>query len=255
MLKIENVYFAYAKEYILKDVSMNVGKGDFVAILGSNGAGKSTLIKIASGYIKAQKGSVELNGKNIYEISPRKLALSRAVLEQDTNLEFNYTVLDTVCLGRFALSGFFGLNARSKYIAELAISKVGLTGFETKQYLELSGGERRRVQLARVLAQILESPEGKLLLLDEPTANLDPKHSFETMKICKELTTMGTTCVAVVHSIEHAMNFAGKTAMISQNTLTHFGKTSQVLTEENISTLFDMNCKIIGDNIKTALLY
>lgn len=254
MLKIENVSFAYAQKPVLNNISMNVGKGEFVAILGANGAGKSTLVKIASGFIKPQ-GDVKLNDKSIFKMSPRELALSRAVLEQETNLEFNYTVLDTVSLGRFAMSGFFGIDSRSKDIAQLALEKVGLKGFENKQYLELSGGERRRVQLARVLAQILDAPQDKLLLLDEPTANLDPKHSYQVMQICKEMCNLGASCIAVVHSVEHAMNFAHKTAMISNYTLFQFGDTSQILIPENISALYGMKCEILGDLHKTAVLY
>ncbi len=254
MLKIENISFAYTQKPVLNNVSMNIGKGEFVAILGANGAGKSTLIKIVSGFLKP-KGDVKIKGKSIFKMSARELALSRAVLEQETNLEFNYTVLDTVSLGRFAMSGFFGIDSHSKDIAELALEKVGLKGFENKQYLQLSGGERRRVHLARVLAQVLDAPQDKLLLLDEPTANLDPKHSYKTMEICREICQLGASCVAVVHSVEHAMNFADKTAMISNNTLLKFGDTAKIITPENITALFGMNCEIVGSTHKTVVLY
>ncbi len=249
MLRIGNVSFAYSKKRILDGVSLSVAKGEFLAILGSNGAGKSTLIKIASGYLKPQTGKVLLDGKDVFKISPNELAKQRAVLEQDSPLEFNYTVLDTVCLGRFAMSGFWGIDKRTKEVTLLALKDVGLEGFENKPYLELSGGEKRRVQLARVIAQIRDCPDGKILILDEPTANLDPKHTFETIRACKKLQKQGATCVAVVHSVELAMRYADKVALIKDGKVLACGATREVVTEENISALYDISCKIIAPDI------
>ncbi len=244
MLRIENVSFAYSKKRILDDVSLSITKGEFVAILGSNGAGKSTLMKIASSYLKPQSGRVFINGKDVSTIPPNKLAKERAVLEQDSSLEFNYTVLDTVCLGRFALSSFWGIDKKTKDIALQALKDVGLDGFENKQYLELSGGEKRRVQLARVIAQIRDNPDGKILMLDEPTANLDPKYTYETMQACENLRKQGATCIAVVHSLELAMRYADKVALIKNGKILAFGATSEVITEANVSELYSIHCKI-----------
>ena len=247
MLRLRNIFFSYAQNAILEGASLDAAAGEFTAILGANGAGKSTLVKIASGYLRPASGEVLICGKSAAAMSARSLALCRAVLEQETSLEFNYTVLDTVCLGRFAMSGFFGVDARARKIAEEALEKVGLGGFESKQYLELSGGEQRRVQLARAIAQILERPERKLLLLDEPTANLDPKHSHQTMALCRELCSMGAACVAVVHSVNLAMKYADKCALLKDGRISNFGGTSEVLTAENLSRLYGMDCRIIND--------
>ena len=245
MLKIENVCFSYSDKKVLDNVSLSLDSGEFVAILGANGAGKSTLMKIASGYLKSKSGAVLLKNKNILKYSPSELAKERAVLEQESPLEFNYTVIDTVCLGRFAMSGFWGIDEKSKDIAQKALCDVGLSGFENKQYLELSGGEKRRVQLARVLAQIQEDSKNKILMLDEPTANLDPKHTHETMRLCKNLCQHGAACIAVVHSVNLAMKYADKVALLKSGKLLAFGRTNDVLTEANLSNLYDMHCKIL----------
>ena len=245
MLKIENICFAYSDKKVLDNISLSLSSGEFVAVLGANGAGKSTLMKIASGYLKSKSGTVLLKNKDILKYSPSGLAKERAVLEQESPLEFNYTVIDTVCLGRFAMSGFWGIDKKSKDIAEKALCRVGLSGFENKQYLELSGGEKRRVQLARVLAQIQEEPKNKILMLDEPTANLDPKYTHETMRLCKDLCRRGAACIAVVHSVNLAMKYADKVALLKSGKLLAFGRTNDVLTEENISNLYDMHCKIL----------
>ena len=247
MLELENIVFCYGQNKILGGASMYAARGELTAILGANGAGKSTLLKIASGYLKPQSGKVLIGGKNAFAMSARELARKRAVLEQETSLDFNYTVLDTVCLGRFAMSGFFGVNARARKIAEEAIGKVGLGGLEAKQYLELSGGEQRRVQLARAIAQILERPDGKILMLDEPTANLDPKHSHETMRLCRDLCKMGAACVAVVHSVNLAIKYADKAALLKGGKISAFGKTADALTDKNIADLYGMQCRIIDD--------
>lgn len=254
MLELENIGFSYADHVVLKGVSFAAHSGEFVAVLGANGAGKSTLVKIASGYIKPDSGKVLLNGRNINSYSPAELARTRAVCEQENVLDFDYSVLDTVCLGRFAMSGFWGVDSRTREIAQEALREVGLGGFENKSYLNLSGGEKRRVQLARVIAQILDSPAGRLLLLDEPTANLDPLHSRTTMQICKNLCARGACCVAVVHSVNLAMDFADKILMIKNNSLFRFGDTAEILTEENISALYQMPAKIVGGSPRRAVV-
>ena len=254
MLEIRDVSFSYGKSEILSGINMSISRGEFVAVLGVNGAGKSTLVKIVSGYLKPQKGDVRLGGKSVFEYSPKDLSLSRAVLEQETNMEFDSSVLETVALGRFSMSGFWGMDDKSLKISKEALKMVGLDGFEEKMYMSLSGGEKRRVQLARAIAQILHEPEGKLLLLDEPTANLDPARSLQTMHICSKLCEMGASCMAVVHSVNLALAYAGKTLMLKDSKIFKFGDTAEVVTEENVSELYGLDCQILGDSAKTVAL-
>jgi len=254
MLEIENAHFSYGKHRVLDGASLSVRAGEMLAVLGVNGAGKSTLVKIASGYEKPQSGSVKLCGKDIGQYSPSRLAKRRAVLEQETNLEFDCTVLEAVALGRFCMSGFWGCDETSLKLSREALEKVGLGGFEDKMYLSLSGGERRRVQLARTVAQILEDPSEKLLLLDEPTANLDPRGSLETMALCAEMCRRNAACVAVVHSVDLAFAYADKTAMLKDGKIFKFGKTADVLTAENISQLYGVDCRLFGSNPACAAL-
>ncbi len=247
MLEAKGINFSYAQKPVLTDVSIEIKSGEFTSVLGANGSGKSTLLKILSGYMRPNSGSVLLDNRDVFLYNARQLAKKRAVLEQDAPLEFNYTVLETVCLGRFAMSSFWGIDSRSKQIAQTALAKVGLSGFENKHYLNLSGGERRRVQLARVISQILENPKGKLLLLDEPTANLDPLYEHLTMALCKEICEMGACCVAVLHSVDLALNYSDKAVLLSNGKVLASGKTSDVISEENISALYNLRCKIIND--------
>ena len=153
MISLENISFSYGSRKVLDGISFSANDGEFVAVLGANGAGKSTLVKIASGALRADSGKVKINGADIAKSAPRELAKCRAVLEQESALEFDYTILETVLLGRYAYNVFPQDSAEDILLAKECLKRVEMSGFENRLYTSLSGGEKQRVQLARALCQ------------------------------------------------------------------------------------------------------
>ena len=170
-----------------------------MAVLGANGAGKSTLVRIARGALRADSGKVKINGADIAKSAPRELAKCRAVLEQESALEFDYTILETVLLGRYAYNVFPQDSAEDILLAKECLKRVEMSGFENRLYTSLSGGEKQRVQLARALCQIGKDPRGKILLLDEPSSSLDPAHAHAAMRAAKDLCKRGAAVISNLH--------------------------------------------------------
>lgn len=247
MLEIENLSFAYGANRILKNLNLRVESGEFVAILGANGAGKSTLFKTICGLEKPQSGSIKLLGKNIGKYSSIELAKIRSALMQDGEFNFESTVLDFVLLGRYLSGGFFATNVDVK-IAKNALNLVGLEGFESRIFTKLSGGERRRVELAKAICQIGEEGRGNtLLMLDEPNSNLDPKNANLAMRAVKKFADKKTSVLAILHDVNLASQYADKIALFLDGGIFVFGEPSDVLTSENLKRVYGAQAKIFED--------
>ena len=240
MLKVDSVSFAYSQKSVLESVSFSAQRGELVVLLGANGAGKSTLMKIISGYLKSNSGSVIFGEKDIAQQRPRDLANMRAVLEQECALAFNYSVLETVKLGGFARK-----DCCVESDAYACLDMVGLNGFASRKYVELSGGEKRRVQMARALCQIGTNPDGKLLLLDEPSAGLDPAHSHIAMQASRKIADSGAVVCAVLHDVNLATAYADKIALLKNGKLLKFGSVAEILDEELLSEAYGTKCALI----------
>ncbi len=246
MLKINKISFSYAKKSTLCDVSLEVNCGELLAVLGANGAGKSTLIKLVSGFLKPESGSINFANKDMSTSAPKELAKFRAVLEQECPLSFNYSVLEVVKFGGYAREkeslASLDLDARN------ALKSVGLQGFENRNYLELSGGEKRRVQTARTLCQLGENPNKKLLLLDEPSAGLDPAHSHLSMSAARKVADQNAAVCAVLHDINLAATYADKIALLKNGRLLKCAPVSKILNAELLEETFNTPCQLISDN-------
>lgn len=248
MIDCKNVDFSYSKKFpILKDVHFSVGDGNFAAILGGNGAGKSTLLKVLSGYLKPLKGEIFYSGKSISKVAPLKLASERAVLDQETLLSFDYTVFQTVMLGGF-WRGAAESSKEEVLLLEKCLEELGLEGFGERLYTELSGGEKRRVQIARAVFQLGKNLRGKNILFDEPVAGLDPAHSNMAMKLARRLANAGASVVAVLHNAALAASYADEIFMMKGGKIIHSGTPREVLTSEKIQETYDAKCAILHSN-------
>ncbi len=246
MLELKNTSFAYGKKTILSDVSLTAKNGELLVLLGANGAGKSTLLKIISGLLKTKYGEVWFREEKVSNLSALQLAKFRAVLEQECQLAFNYSVLEVVKLGGFSKNTSMSINPEQE--SKNALMEVGLSGFENRMYFELSGGEKRRVQMARAIYQLGENCENKLLLLDEPSAGLDPAHAHLVMSVARKIADKGAIVLAVLHDINLATAYADKIALLKNGKILKADTVSSVLDANLISQAYDTPCELIVDS-------
>ncbi|MFI3290496.1 MAG: ATP-binding cassette domain-containing protein [Opitutales bacterium] len=250
MIELKDINFSYTKDKaILSNFSMNIARGEFCSILGLNGIGKSTLIKIIAGYLKANSGSVEIAKKDIKSYSSLELAKIRSVLEQESELNFSYSVKEVVALG------LFGYNSNSEFLEEI-MQKCEILELANRDYTSLSGGEKRRVSLARAIIQIYaEDMSDKILFLDEPSASLDPKHTILIMKLAKELQSKKCTVISILHDPNLAYTYSDKIVGISDAKLAFSLSPQEFMQEDIISKLYNCPCQILKTESKTAVIF
>ena len=241
MIEVKNADFCYGKRKVIESASINARDGEILAILGSNGAGKSTLLKVMSGWLKASSGSVSYNGVNISDIPERQLSQMRSVLEQECNVAFDYTVGETVQLSLYA-SSYSNVGER----VSSALSEVGLEGFEKRKYSELSGGEKRRVQLARALCQLGIGKEriGKSLLLDEPSAGLDPANANAAMSAAMRAARDGASVVAILHDPNLACRCASRIVLMKNGKILAEDLPEKIMAAGILSETYSSPCEV-----------
>ncbi len=243
MIEARNIAVRYGSREALRGACVKIDAGDFVAVLGANGAGKSTLLKSLSGLLKPVSGEVLFNGKNISDIPVRQLAKMRAVLEQECGLEFDYTVAETVLLGGYSRAGFWGRAENEHSLLCNCLLTVGLEGFEGRLYTALSGGEKRRVQLARALFQMGADCGGKALFLDEPSAGLDPFNAHCAMRAAARVADGGACVLAVLHDPNLALSYSTKAVLMKDGNVFASGNSAEVVTPENLEFIYGTSCE------------
>ncbi len=253
MFEARHVSLSFGKKRILEDVSVSFEAGKISTILGPNGAGKSTLLKIMSGAIAAYSGKVYLNGRNAHAYAPLDLARIRAFLAQESSLQFDFSVEEVVILGRIPhLSGWE--TEQDWAVCEWALNEVGMTAFRERKFSTLSGGEKQRIHLARVLAQLEGNTDLKVsrwLLLDEPTSALDLKHQHSVLTMVRKLAeNYGYGVCIVLHDLNLAMRYTDHAVLMHHGKVFASGETRQTLSEERISTVYGVNTVIhAGKNV------
>ncbi len=240
-ISINNIEFAYNGTAVLKNINCSIDKGDFIAVVGPNGSGKSTLIKCMNGILQPRKGSINVSDKNIKQHSLRNLAKTMAYVPQNKNGQTPATVFDTILLGRKPYISWKP-SASDMEITSDIIQELQLESIAMKDINKLSGGQQQTVFIARALAQ---QPE--ILLLDEPTANLDIKHTIEIMNMLKSFCDNGLTVVIALHDINLAMRYASRIMMLKDGEIFACGG-KEVLTENNLENLYDIKVKVIENN-------
>lgn len=241
MIEIKNIDFAYKKERILKNISTRIKQGDFVAFVGPNGSGKSTLIRCIDGILKPQKGSIHINDKDLFKLKRNSIARIIAYVPQSEGERLSTLVYDTVLLGRKPYIGWKP-NKTDHAVVIRALKMLDLELITMKNISELSGGQKQRVFIARALAQ-----EPDILLLDEPTANLDLKHSLEVLEVLKKLTENDITVVIAIHDLNLAIRYCNHITMLNNGEIFIEGG-KEILTTENIYELYGVDMKLIKDD-------
>ena len=258
MLRTENISFSVGKKQILKNVSASFLPGEFNMILGPNGSGKSSFLKIFSGEINKYQGTVLYDDKKIKELRKEELAKKRAVMSQQSDLGFPLLVEEVVMMGRYP-HFTFNPNKKDITICNEVIERMNLFEFKERNYLTLSGGEKQRVQYARVLAQIWEKPaEGyRYLFLDEPLNSLDISYQHEFLQAAVELIKDHTVLIAVMHDINLAAHYADNLFFLKEGELVVHGKPKDILTENIIEKVFNIKTTVIDNPVtgKPLIIY
>ena len=248
MLRVDDVSFGYAKGAasagpapVLDHVSVEVGRGTVVGIIGPNGSGKTTLLRLLSGTRQPTAGQVLLDGTPLPRLTRRAIAQRMAVVPQETQLAFDYSVLEMVLMGRHPHLGLFQLEGPDDFaIARDALQTTGTGGLEDRLFSTLSGGEKQRVVIAAALAQSSE-----ILLLDEPTASLDLGYQLEVAALVTRLNRdRGVTIVVSTHDLNLAATICQQIVMLRRGRVVASGPTTGVLTSDNIRRLYDVEADV-----------
>jgi iron complex transport system ATP-binding protein len=235
MIEVNSVSFRYHEDWVLQDISFRVEKGEFVGVIGPNGSGKTTLLKILYRLLSPQKGEI------LFELMPMKkmdrtdLAKRIAVVAQETHLLFPFSVLETVLMGRSPHLGHLMFESEKDVeITKKAMEWTKMLPFSERSMDELSGGERKRVFIARALAQ-----EPEVILLDEPTANLDIHHQMDFLDLILNLNReRGLTIVMASHDMNIASEFCDRLILLQGGGIYKIGTPDEVITQENIETVY-----------------
>ena len=235
MLKVQNISINYGENAVVADVSLALDAGKIIALLGANGAGKTTLLKSLNCGLPIAKGAILLDEKPLGNYSRREIAQKIAVIAQETETKFPVSVLEFVLAGRFAQGATFGWEtAQDLQIAVDCLNLCDLTDYESRLMNRLSGGERQRVVLARALAT-----QANILLLDEPTANLDLAHQALMLRLVKErCKTCNSAAIVITHDLNLASEFADEIILLKNGKIAAKGSPEAVLTEENVQKVF-----------------
>ena len=235
MLELRDINFSYRHRQVLFGITLEVRAGEVMALLGPNGSGKSTLLAVANGALKPNCGEVLFEGQAVADFSRREAARRMALVAQAGEVRFPLTSLEYVLTGRFAFGGALGFDSpHDLEVAVRALSDTDAIQFARRKFNELSSGERQRVVLSRALAQ-----EPRLLLLDEPTANVDITHQISLLSFVRSLThEKNLGALVVTHEINLAAEFADRVALLKNGILIAVGNPSDVMTPELLAKVF-----------------
>jgi len=248
-LRVSNASFSYIGGFSLNHINLFVPDGQMVGLLGPNGSGKTTLLKLATGVLVPSAGDVLIGERSLKKLLRREVARQIAVVPQELNIPFAYTVEEVVMLGRTPfLRGLARESKRDRQIVAGVLEVTGMAGFRGRYFNELSGGERQKVVVAMALAQ-----EPAILLLDEPTSHLDISHQMEILELLRRFNReKKVTIVAAMHDLNLAALFFERLVLLGRGLVFADGSPDEVITGEIIQKVFSAKVEI-ARHPKTAV--
>jgi cobalamin transport system ATP-binding protein len=236
--------------WILKDVSLEVAEGSVLAIVGPNGSGKSTLLRSLAGLWRANEGAVLLGGHSLDTLRRAEIAKQITYVPQENQFEFDFTVREIVLMGRYPHRGRFDRETPEDHkAADDALKRADVAHLAERSVMRLSGGEKQRVLIARSLAT-----RARILLLDEPTANLDVDHGLDVLALCRTLANEGNAVAIATHDLNAVYRFADQVALLDSGRLISAGRPAGVLTAENLKRTFNVMSEALTSADGTPLL-
>ncbi|MDQ2678519.1 MAG: heme ABC transporter ATP-binding protein [Actinomycetota bacterium] len=239
VMSAQDVALSFGGVAVLDGVDVEVRAGEVLALVGPNGAGKSTLLSVLAGDLSPTRGSVTIDGAPLSEWSTVELAMRRAVLLQQVGLSFPFTVVQSVRMGRAPWAGLDAEELDDEIVYD-ALVDTDVLQFADRVFMSLSGGERARAALARVLAQ--QSP---VLLLDEPTAALDIRHQEQVLDLARRQAERGDAVVVVLHDLGLAAAHADRVVVLSRGGVAAQGPPEVVMTEELLGDVYECEVDIV----------
>lgn len=238
-VEVAGLHVRLGQREVLSGIDLTARAGEVLALVGPNGAGKSTLLAAIAADLPAAGGTVRIDGRAVADWSAPELALRRSVLPQSAALSFPFPVEDVVRMGRAPWAGTAHEEQDDAAVAA-AMAATEVTGFGPRPFSALSGGERARVALARVLAQ-----RAPVLLLDEPTAALDLRHQELVLRICRERAAAGDAVVVVLHDLGLAAAYADRAAVLHEGRIAVCGPPAEVFGEELLSRVYRQPVEVL----------
>lgn len=239
-IEVKDLGFSYGTHRVLDGVSFQGGRGDLIAVLGANGAGKSTLFRCVCGLLTGYSGEILINGNDVRALKSRELARLCAYIPQSAAPAFDYTALETVLMGLTAQMPLLASPGRTHERAAMdALDSLGISALAQRGVGRISGGERQLVLIARALAQ-----GAGLLVMDEPTANLDYGNQLLVMERVRVLTADGYTVVLSTHNPDHALRYADRVLLLHRGAVLAQGVPQEVMTGERLSQLYGVTVRI-----------
>lgn len=239
-VEVKNLCFSYGNTPIVKNVSFKAQEGQLVAVLGANGAGKTTLFRCLMGFLKAQQGEILLDGQKVGKIDRNAFAALAAYIPQSSEPAFNYTVFETVLMGTTGqLSPFRAPGKAQQEAVREMLRLLDMEALSERGIARISGGERQLALIARALAQ-----KAKLLVMDEPTANLDYGNQHRVMQRIRALADNGYCVLLSTHNPEHALRYATHILALQDGKVCAFGKTEEALDSALLQSLYSIPATI-----------
>lgn len=237
------LFFQVEAKTLLDHVDLRAKHGRMLGIIGPNGAGKSTFLRAISGVLRVQGGSVHLDGADMRSLTAREVAAGLAMVPQILPYTHGFTAMELVLMGRYPHLGRFQIEGKEDArIARDAMRLTGTEGLAERTLDTLSGGERQRVIVSRALAQ-----QPRVLLLDEPTANLDVLHQLKVLGLVRQLVDGGLTAVAAIHDLTLAARFCDRLVLLSEGRVLVEGAPDEVLTPKLIEAAFGVEAGVYRD--------
>lgn len=248
MIYIKHLSVSLNNKSILKDINIHVKRGEYVGLIGPNGSGKTTLLKTIVQLIASQQGEIRISGNPQSSYKHKEMARQLSYVPQDTHIDFDFNVKDIVAMGRHAHGGIFHKNKEDDDMIQKSMVATNTWRFKDHSILNLSGGQRQLVFIAKALAQ-----DAPVILLDEPISALDIFYQMHILKLLDQLTDQGKTIVIVLHDLNLAARFCKKIVLLKNGQVEAYGESKEVLTTDHLKNTYHIDATIREDSLIQAL--